>query len=322
MHPLNRFSALVLLAVCSLASTPLLAQEYPSRPIRFWVGFPPGSSTDIVTRMLAPKLQERLGQPVLAEQKVGATGMIANEFVAKSPPDGCNMVLLTAGHPVSAAIRKLPYDPVKDFTMVSTVVAYPMVLSVAQTSPIKSFTDLIAKARAEPGKLTYSSNGVGSAHHLLGEWINMDGRVNIFHVPFKGAAQALIELLGGRIDVMIETATFTAPQVKGGKLRPIAVSSSAPVAQFPGVPSMTQTLPGVEFTSWLGVVVAPATPAPIIERLNREIRQIIELPDVRQQMFDLGGEPLASRPEEMRERIEREIVRWKQVVEQRNIVPQ
>lgn len=301
------------------APLPLHAQDYPVKPIRFVVGFPPGSSTDIISRLLAQKLQERLGQPFVVEQKIGATGRIANEFVAKSPPDGYSMVLLTGGHPVSAAIMKLPYDPVKDFGMVSTVTAYPMVLSVAAASPIKSFDDLIARARANPGKITYSSNGVGSAHHLLGEWINMDGGLNLFHVPFKGGAPALTDLLGGRIDIMIETATFTAPQVRAGRLRAIAVSSRSPASQFPRVPPVAERFPDIEFTSWLGVVVAPGTPASIVDRLNREIRQVIELPDMRQRFVDLGGEPAASTPEEMRMRIEREIARWRRVVEQRNI---
>ncbi len=320
---MNKRTALLALTLASAATCfapmALQAQDYPARPVRFFVGFPPGGSTDIVSRLLAHKLQERLGQPFVVEQKVGATGRIANEFVAKSPPDGYNMVLLTGGHPVSAAIMKLPYDPVKDFGMVSTITAYPMVISVAPGSPVKSLDDLIARAKADPGKMTYSSNGVGSAHHLLGEWINLDGGINLLHVPFKGAGPALTDLLGGRIDVMVETATFTAPQAKAGRLRPIAVSSRLPASQFPGVPPIAQRLANIEFTSWLGVVVAPGTPAPVIERLNREIRKIIELPDMRQRFIDLGGEPVASTPEEMRVRIEREIARWKRVVEQRSI---
>ena len=320
---MNRCTALVIIALAAVATCfaplPLHAQDYPARPIRFVVGFPPGSSTDIVSRLLAQKLQERLGQPLVVEQKVGATGRIANDFVAKSPPDGYNLVLLTGGHPVSAAIMKLPYDPVKDFGMVSTITAYPMVISVAPGSPVKSFDDLIARAKADPGKMTYSSNGVGSAHHLLGEWINLAGGISLVHVPFKGGGPALTDLLGGRIDLMIETATFTAPQVKGGRLRAIAVSSRSPASQFPGVPPIAETLPEIEFTSWLGVAVAPGTPASIVARLNREIRQVIDLPDMRQRFVDLGGESVASTPEEMRARIEREIVRWKRVVEQRSI---
>src|SRR3989442_12764212 len=189
---------------------PASAQTYPDRPIRFYVGFPPGGSTDLVSRFLGHKLSERLKQPVVVEQKVGGTGLIANDAVAKAPPDGHTMVLLTGGHPGTAAVmKKLPYDPVKDFGMVSVVIEYPMTVSVAPESQIKSFPDLIARAKAEPGRISYSSAGPGSLHHLLGEWMNIEAGTTMLHVPFKGAAPAFTELLRGRIDVLIETPTFS-----------------------------------------------------------------------------------------------------------------
>ncbi len=207
-----RLARLLALSLALLAAdAPALhAQTYPSRPIRFMIGFAPGNSSDLVTRMLAEKLSERLGQPVLPEQKAGASGVLANDAVAKAAPDGHTMVLLTGGHPVAAILMKsIPYDPVKDFAMVSTVTAYPMVISVAQNSPISSLADLLARARAEPGKITFSVSGPGSLHHLFGELVNIEAGVSMTNVPFKGAAQALIDLVGGRIDAMIETATFS-----------------------------------------------------------------------------------------------------------------
>jgi len=296
------------------------AQDYPAKPIRFLVGFAPGGSTDIISRLLAQKFTERMGATVSVEQKAGATGLIANDIVAKSAPDGLTMILLTGGHPASAAIIKsLPYDPVRDFGMVSIVTAYPMVISVAPDSPIKSLPDLISRAKAAPGTLSFSSAGVGSLHHLLGEWVNIEAGTSMIHVPFKGAAPALTEVLGKRVDVMIETATFSFGQIRAGQLRALALSSNGRYPLMPEVPAVSETLRGVEFSSWLGLVVAPGTPRTIVDKLNRELRAILDTPDVRQRLAQLGGVATPSSPEEMRERIEREIARWKRVVELKNI---
>ena len=296
------------------------AQSYPDKPIRFYVGFPPGGSTDLVSRYLGHKLSERLKQPVVVEQKVGGTGLIANDAVAKAAPDGTTMVLLTGGHPGTAAVmKKLPYDPVNDFGMVSVVIEYPMTISVAPGSPIKSFPDLIARAKAEPGRISFSSAGPGSLHHLLGEWMNIEAGTTMLHVPFKGAAPAFTELLGGRIDVLIETATFAFPMIKGGRLRALALSSAGRYPLMPEAPTVGETLPGVAFSSWLGLAVAPGTPWPAIERLNRELRAVLAEDETKKRFADFGGVPAPSSPEAMRERVEREIVRWQRVVETRGI---
>jgi tripartite-type tricarboxylate transporter receptor subunit TctC len=303
-----------------LAGTSVYGQSYPERPIRFYVGFPPGGSTDLISRLLGQKLSERLKQPVIVEQKVGGTGLIANDAVAKAPPDGHTMVLLTGGHPGTAAVMKtLPYDPVKGFGMVTTVIEYPMVVSVAPDSPIKSFPDLIARAKAEPGRISFSSAGPGSLHHLLGEWLNIEAGTSMLHVPFKGAAPAFTELLGGRIDVLIETGTFSFPMIRGGRLRPLALSSAGRYPLMPEVATVGETLSGVEFSSWLGVAVAPGTPRPVVDLLNRELRAILAQEDVKERFAGFGGVPAASTPEGMRERVEREIARWNRVVESRKI---
>jgi len=303
-----------------LAAASASAQSWPEKPIRFYVGFPPGGSTDLISRLLGQKLSDRVKQPVIVEQKVGGTGLIANDAVAKAPPDGYTMVLLTGGHPGTAAVmKKLPYDPVNDFGMVTTVIEYPMVISVAPDSSIKSFAELIKRAKAEPGKISFSSAGPGSLHHLLGEWMNIEAGTTMLHVPFKGAAPAFTELLGGRIDILIETATFSFPQVKGGRLRPLALSSAGRYPLMPDVQTVAEVLPGVEFSSWLGVAVAPGTPKPVIERLNKELRAVLAEDEVKQRFAGFGGVPAASTPEAMRERIAREIERWKRVVDTRKI---
>ena len=305
-----------LLLLLLLASHGAGAQQ----TIRFYVGFAPGGSTDIISRFLGQKLSERLKQPVVVEQKVGATGLIANDAVSKSAPDGATMVLLTGGHPGTAAVMKsLPYDPVAGFGMVSVVIEYPMVISVAPESPIQSLPALLARAKAEPGKVSFSTAGIGSLHHLLGEWMNIEAGTSMLSVPFKGAAPAFTELLGGRIDVLIETATFSIPMVKSGRLRPLALSSAGRYPLLPEVPTVGETLKGVEFSSWLGLAVSPGTPRATIDRLNRELGMILSEEDTRQRFAGFGGVPAHSSPEQMRTRVEREIERWRRVVETRGI---
>jgi tripartite-type tricarboxylate transporter receptor subunit TctC len=299
------------------------AQAWPEKPLRFYVGFPPGGSTDLVSRYLGQKLSERLKQSVVVEQKTGATGLIANDAVAKAAPDGLTLVLLTGGHPGTAAVmKKLPYDPVKDFGMVSGVIDYPMTVSVAPDSPIRSLPDLIERAKAAPGKISYSSAGPGSLHHLLGEWMNIEAGTSMLHVPFKGAAPAFTELLGGRIDVLIETATFAFPLIKSGRLRPLALSSAGRYPLMPDVPTVGETLKGVEFSSWLGLATSPGTPRSAIDALNRELRAILAEPETRERFAGFGGVPAPSSPEQMAERVAREIERWKRVVATRGIEQQ
>jgi tripartite-type tricarboxylate transporter receptor subunit TctC len=307
----------------TVAGLPRIARaqaDYPSRPIRFLVGFTPGGSADITSRFVAQKLSERLGQPVVVEQRLGATGIIAQDAVAKAAPDGYTMVLLTGGHPTSAAIKKsLPYHPVNDFGMVSTLIEYPMGMAVRPDSPIRSVPDLLRRAKAEPGRLSISSAGVGSLHHLLAEWIKVETGTEMIHVPFKGAAPAYQELLGGRIDVFMETMTFLHPQFRSGQVRPLAVSSAQRLSDFPDVPTIAEAVPGVAATSWLGLVVAPKTPAAVVERVNREVRGFLAEPATAERFAQLGGTPAPSSPEEMRKRVDTEVQRWTRIVALRKI---
>ena len=312
--------ALLIALTCMFTTNVGHAQDFPSKPLKFIVGFPAGGSADIISRLLAQKLSERLNQTVIVEQRIGATGLIANDFVVKSPPDGYNMVLLSGGHPVSAAImQKLPYDPVKDFGMVTTVIGYPMVILVAKDSPIKSLSDLLYRARAMPGKISFSSAGIGSLHHLTGEWISSEAEISMLHVPFKGGGPALIELLAGRIDVMIETSTFAFGQIRGGKVRGLASTASARSPLMPDLPTLAETLPGLDFSSWLGLAVSPGTPSSIVDKINREMQIILQMNDVQKRFTELGGTSIHSSPTQMRDRIEREIAIWKRIVEIKKI---
>ena len=318
-----RLAAAALLATASCAALPQVpapgTQGYPARPMRFVVGGPPGSGSDIVSRLLAARFSERLGQTIVVEQKTGAGGIIAMDALAKSNPDGHTLALLTGAHPTIAAMnRSLPYDPVKDFSMVGTVAAYPLIVSVAAGSPIVTFPELLARAKAAPGKISYAMSP-GSLVHLAGEWINSEAGTAMLAVPYRGSSASLVDVVAGRVDVLIETATAAFGQIRSGKIRPLAVSSSARHPALPEVPTISETLPAVEFTSWLGLAVAPGTPRAIINRLNTELRAIVEMPEMRQRFADLGGAAMPSTPEEMRARVEREIARWKRLVEMKNI---
>jgi len=299
---------------------PVGAQEYPVRPLRFMIGFGPGGSTDAMSRLIAHKLSERLGQPVVPDLRIGATGSLAADAVAKAPPDGHTLLLVTGAHPVVGAMWKKPmHHPAKDFAMISTVVAYPVVLTVAANSPIASIEELLARARSKPQAVSFTSAGVGSGQHLIGEWIGVEAGLEFLHVPFKGTGMALTEMLTGRVDMMVDTLTSAYPQIRAGKVRPLAVTSREKTRFLPDTPSLSQYLPAVDMSSWAGVLTSPGTPAAVIARLNTEIRGIVDDPEFRKRLEELGGVPMPSTPDEMRARIEAELARWNRVIEARGI---
>jgi tripartite-type tricarboxylate transporter receptor subunit TctC len=301
----------------------VVAQTYPDRPVRLIVGFPPGGSSDTVARVVAQQLAPFLGQPVVVENKPGAGGVIASDFVAKAPADGHTLLLATAGHSTAAAMmQKLPFDAVKDFVWVTRLTTYPFVIATASDSPIKNLQDLIARAKAAPGKISYSSAGVGTSHHLLGEWLSAESGIEMLHVPFKGGTSPVTEVVAGRVDVMFETITLTLPHIKSGKLRALAVTSPEPKDYLPGVPPVARTLPGLVFQSWLGIAVPAGTPAPIVRRLNRDFRNVLAHPEVQQRLAALGGGAAWVVPSEMRMQVETEVERWRRLVESRRIEQQ
>jgi tripartite-type tricarboxylate transporter receptor subunit TctC len=311
---------LIVAAALSLAAGGVASQAYPDRPVKIVVGFPPGGSSDTVARVVADKLTVTLGQPVIVENRPGAGGVTASEFVARAPKDGYTLLLATAGHSTAAAMRKqLPFDAVRDFTWISTITTYPFVIATAPAAPYNSLGDLVAAAKAAPGKITYSSAGIGTSHHLLGEWLNAEAGVDLVHVPFKGGTSPLTEVVSGRVDVMIETMTLTLPQIQGGKLKALAVTSPESVDFLPGVPPAAQTVKGLVFQSWLGLAGPAGLPAPVLERLNRDLRAALETPDVRKRLADLGGAAAPVAPEAMRAQVEREVARWSALVDSRRI---
>ena len=296
------------------------AQPYPARPVRMISPFSAGGNSDIVGRMLAPRLAERLGQNVIVENRPGAGGAIGTNYVAKATPDGHTMLIPTGAFTaVAATVQKLPYDAVRDFGWVSMIVTYPFVLVVGNNSPLRTVNDLIAAAKKTPGKLAYGTVGTGSVFHLAAELVNVMAKTETTHVPYKGGGDSIADLIGGRIDFVFTTLTGVYPQIEAKRVRAVAVASLERVPQLPGVPTVAESLPGYEVTSFAGLAVPRATPPAVVARLNREVRAVLALPDVSKRLTDMGGTVKPTSPDEARRHVEGEIAKWKKIVAERKI---
>ena len=324
----RRASTLLLtlpLALAGLAGTPSQAQTaaalpYPSRALHLVNVYPPGGASDVVARYIAQKLSDGLGPPVIVDNRAGAGGAIGNDYVAKHTPDGYTILLVTGAYPVQAAmVKTLPFDPLRDIAMVSMLTQYPFVINVLPTAPYRTLAEFIAHARANSGKLNYSSAGIGSVHHLSGELFNALAGTDIGHIPFRGGAAPMTELLAGRVDVLFEAMTLSLPYIQAGKLRALAVTSRERARALPDTPVAEQTLPGYVVTSFLGIGTTAGTPPAVIERLNREVRSILATPEAARRFVELGGEPQASSPTEMLDLVAAEITKWRKVIDTRRI---
>ena len=310
-------------AALALNVVTAVAQAWPAKPLKLVTPFPPGGSADVIARLIANQLGAQLGQPVVIDNRPGAGGVVGNEYAAKQPPDGYTLLLITGAYPVQAAMLKsLPFDPLADIAMVSILTSYPFVISVRPDSPYRTLGDLIAYAKANPGKLNYPSSGIGTVHHLSGELLNAMAGVEMVHVPFRGGASPLTEVLGGRVDLLLEAMTLSLPQIQAGKLRALAVTSRERWKALPEVSTVAETVPGYEVKSFIGLGATGRTPDPVIERVNAEVRKALASPETHKRFVDLGGEPGASTPAEMRTYIEREIAKWKGVISARKIEQQ
>ena len=306
-----------------LTTGSLQAQTYPVRPIKLVNGFAAGGSSDIVARLIAQKLSAALSQEVIVETRTGAGGVPANDFVSKAPADGYTLILITGGYPVQAGMLKsLPYDPMTGFSFISTLTFYPFVFVTSPTAPQQTAEDFIKAARANPGKLSFASAGIGTLHHLSAELFNTLANTDALHVPYRGGTGPITEIMAGRIDAMFETMTVTLPQVRSGKLKSLAVTSKERSSFLPDVPALATYLPGFDVTSFLGLAAPPGTPRPIIDRINAEVRRALADPDMKKRFADLGGEARGGTPEEMRAYVEGEINKWKRLIEARKIEKQ
>jgi tripartite-type tricarboxylate transporter receptor subunit TctC len=296
---------------------PAHAQQYPTKSIRIVVPFPPGGGTDILARALGPKFTETWGQPVVVDNRPGANGNIAGEFVAKSAPDGYTLVVCTVGtHAINPAIYpKMPYDPVRDFTAITNLVMLPSVLVVHPALPVRTVQDLVALAKKRPGQLNYSSAGSGSQPHLTAEMFKTMTKTDILHVPYKGATPQMIDAVAGHVAMTFATATSGVPFVKTGQLRALGVTTPVRVAALPDIPTIAESgVPGYEAVGWSGLLGPAGIPATIVDRLNTEVVRIVKLPDVHARLIGLGTEPKTTTPAEFSAYIRSEVTKWAKVV--------
>jgi tripartite-type tricarboxylate transporter receptor subunit TctC len=293
-----------------------LAQGFPNRTVRIVVPYGPGGGVSILAQLVGQKMQEILKQPVVVDNRPGAGGNLGADLVAKSPPDGYTLLFGTIQtHGVNPAlVAKLAYDPVKDFVAVAPATTFPFLLVVTPSLPVSNVAELIALARQKPGTLNYSSAGTGTGTHLAGELLKSMGHVDITHVPYKGGGDALTDVIAGRVEMTFVGIPAALPFIKAGKLRALAVSGMQRLADLPSVPTVAETLPGFDVSSWNGFFAPAGTSPAIVMRLNDEIEKIVRLPDVRRQLATLGADPFPGTPEQFATYERDEIVKWGGVV--------
>ena len=309
----GRYAAVA--AGCLFAATGY-AQTYPVKPIRFLVGFPPGGTSDILARTIGQKLGEAVGQQVVIDNRPGAGGNIGAEAAAKSAPDGYTIFMSTTSQAISASLySKLNYDLVRDFAPITQAVNYTNLLVVHPSLPVRSVKELIALAKARPGELNYGTAGNGTPPHMTGELFNSYTGVKLQHVPYKGGAPAIADLLGGQITIMFDNVPPLLPHVQAGKMRPLAVTSLKRISVLRDVPTLDEAgLKGFDSVAWNGVLAPAGTPKEIVARLNSEILRILSLPDVRERLSSQGADPVGGTPEQFAALIRSEIQKWAKVV--------
>jgi tripartite-type tricarboxylate transporter receptor subunit TctC len=310
---LKRAAALVLLAAPAFA----LAQAYPTKPVKVIIPFPPGGPTDVLGRIVAQRLAEKLGQPFVVENKPGASGMIGATQVAKAAPDGYTILINASLHVINPSLYpKMQHDPIKDFAPVSQIADVPMVLVVNKTNPAKNLNDVIAQARKNPG-MTFASSGNGTAPHLAGEAFNVATGLKLTHVPYKGSAPALTDVMGGHVAMMFDPLASSTPFIHSGSLRPIAVTTAKRVPTLPDVPTMAESgLAGYEISTWYGVWAPANTPKDIVAKLSGEIAKLVKEPEIAKRIMELGSTPVGSTPAEFEAYNHSEQIKFAKIVKQ------
>jgi tripartite-type tricarboxylate transporter receptor subunit TctC len=311
-----RFLAVLLLAL------PLQAlAQYPQRALKMIVPFPPAGATDVVGRIVAQKLSERLGQSVVVENRPGAGGSIGSDLVAKSAPDGYTILMATSStHSIGPVLQKLPYDPLKDFAPITHVANVPNVLVVSPKLPVTSVKEFVAYAKAQPGKLNFASSGVGTIVHLNGELFKMLTGVDLVHVPYKGTALSIPDVANGNIAMLFDSLASVMPHVKAGNVRPLAVNAPARSPLLPEIPTLAEAgLPAFDRYTWFGMFAPAGTPPDIVRRLQIEVAAALKAPDLRERFDAVGAEPVGSSSEQFVERIKSDSVRWAEVIKAANV---
>lgn len=312
----NKLLGCVVVALGLICPGMAWGQDYPAKPVRLVVNYPPGSGSDIVMRLIAVKLSSALGQQVVVENRGGASGHIGTEMIAHAVPDGYTLGSTTAAIISSWSLYpKLGYNIEKDIDPVVLVASVPFILVVHPSLPVKNVRELIALARAKPGVFNYASTGNGSTPHLAMENIKLQEKISITHVPYKGSSPALTDLLANQVQMMFANTLSSLPMVKAGRLRALAISSHKRSPSAPDLPTVAESgIPGFEASTWFGMLAPARTPKAIIARLNGEVRKILQMPDVLERLKAQGADPIGSTPEEFRDYIKSELVKWEKVV--------
>ena len=310
--------ALLVTAAASLAH----AQNYPTRPIRFIVPFPPGGGNDVMARVIGQKLTDAFGQQVVIDNRGGAAGNIGTEIAARAAPDGYTLFLGGVGsHGTNPALQaKLPYDPVKDFAPVSQIASASLVVVANNALPAKSISDLVKLAQSRPGQINYASSGTGSIAHLSVELFNAMAKIKLQHVPYKGTGPALTDLLSGQVQLLFNSALSMLPQIRANRVRALAVTSATRITPLPDVPTIAESgVPGYNVTSWYGVLAPARTPRAIIDKLNAEIAKAVRAPELRERLLSEGAIPVGNSPEQFAAFINSELQRWANVIQDAGI---
>lgn len=307
--------------VCGALSAPLGAQSYPAKPVRLILPFPTGGPTDLLGRLLGQKLSENFGQPVVPENRPGAGGNVGAEFASKQPPDGYSIVLASNALAISPSLyKKLNYDLLRDFAPVTLVAQVPNVFIVHPAVPAKNLKELVAVARANPGKITFGSGGLGTGQHLAAEIFKMTAKINILHVPYKGSGLAMVGMIGGHLDMLVIGAPPALPQIQAGKVRALAALTAERLPFLPKVPTAIESgFPELVVMSWYGILVPAGAPRDVVARLNGELGKIVNAPDTRERMETAGFGPLHSTPERFSEHIRSEMARYAKVIKSANL---
>jgi tripartite-type tricarboxylate transporter receptor subunit TctC len=299
------------------------AQDYPTKPVRIIVPFAPGGLNDVVGRMIAQHLTERFGRQVIVENRTGAGGVVGTELVANSPKDGYTLLIVSIAHAVNPWLYKLNYDPLKSFAPIAPILSSQNVLAVNLDLPAKTLKDFLALAKAQPGKIQYASGGVGGSLHLAMELFKLTAGIDLLHVPFRGAGPGVIDVIGGHTKAINATVATLSPHIRGGKLRALGVSGNKRSAVLPEVPTIEEGgVPGYDAGNWIGIVAPAGTPAPIVERLHKEISTMLDQPEIQKQIASDGSEIMRMSPSEFATYMDNEMVKWGRVVKQAGIKAQ
>ena len=300
------------------------AQEYPAKPVRIIVPFPPGGPNDLVVRPLAPKLQELFGQPFIIDNRAGANGIIGTEAVAKSAPDGHTLLVISSSFSINpSTYAKLPFDPIRDFAPVSSLATSDIIFVVNPTVPARSVKEFVALAKSRSGKITYASSGNGGSLHLGAELLKMSAGIDMLHVPFKGAALALSDVIGGHVDVMFVSAAAALGQLKAGKVRVLATASARRAPSLPDTPTFREAgFPDVQVDTRYGILGPAAMPGAVVARLNAAIAKTLAMPEIRQQYSAVGLEPSPMTAQDYAAYLREDVARWRKVVAAAKIPPQ